>query len=125
VIPAQAVERLVSKRVTFEKERGVTEVTTNGIIAHLRVPLRSQSPRVPQELEIDRLLAENELSIYLLKLHDDWLSCIRDEPPVERAARLLEQARRPAVERVRSTRAEGGRLCKPPAVCVLQEAAPL
>jgi aspartate kinase len=92
VIPAQAVERLVSKRVTFEKERGVTEVSTNGTFAHLLVSLRSQSPRVPQELEIYRLLAENELSINLLKLHDGSLSFILDEPHVERAAVLLEQA---------------------------------
>src|SRR5918996_27577 len=78
VTVAQAVDRLVSRRVVFEKERGVTEVTTNGTYAHLTVSLRPHSPRPPQELAIYGLLAEHDLSINLLKLHDDALSFIMD-----------------------------------------------
>jgi aspartate kinase len=92
VTVAQAVDRLVSRRVAFEKERGVTEVTTNGAYAHLTVSLRPHSPRPPQELAIYALLAEHDVSINLLKLHDDALSFILDEALAARAARALEEA---------------------------------
>lgn len=89
---AQAVDRLVSRRVAFEKERGVTEVTTHGAYAHLIVSLRPHSPRPPQERVIYALLAEHNLSINLLKLHDDALSFILDEALASRASRALEEA---------------------------------
>jgi len=55
--------------VQFEKERGVTAVTAEGEYSHLMVTLHAAQPRARQELDIYRLLAENGVSINLVKLH--------------------------------------------------------
>ena len=80
VLAGEAFERLVLRRVAFEKERGVTSVSNSGRFAYLVVPLSPDRPRAEQELEIYRRIAARSISINLVKLHRQSVSFVIDEP---------------------------------------------
>lgn len=74
-----------STRSAFEKERGVTSVTAHGRYAYLTVHLATEQ-HAALELDIYGTLAERNISINLVKLHQRGLSFVVDEDE-EQAAR--------------------------------------
>lgn len=88
----EAFQRLASRRVAFEKERGVTSVSSSGHYAYLLVTLAENRPRAEQELEIYRRVAARSISMNLLKLHRLSISFVVDQPYVEAVAAELEGA---------------------------------
>src|SRR5262249_35616325 len=92
VLADEAFQRRVSRRVAFEKERGVASVSDLGHYAYLQVELSGQRSRPEQELEIYRRLAARGICINLLKLHRQGISFIVDEPRAETAAAELTKA---------------------------------
>lgn len=79
---------LAFQRVKFEKERGVTSVTTRGGFTYLDIGLASDS--IPQQLRAYRALADREISINLIKLHPPSLSLTVEEAAADRAMAALE-----------------------------------
>jgi aspartate kinase len=92
VLADEAFQRRVSRRVAFEKERGVASVSDLGHYAYLQVELAGQRSRPEQELEIYRRLAARGICINLLKLHRQGISFIVDEPRSGAAAAELAEA---------------------------------
>jgi aspartate kinase len=92
VLADEAFQRLVTRRVAFEKERGVTSVRSGGEYAYLLVTLTEGRPRAEQELEIYRRIAARSFSMNLLKLHRQSISFVVDQPCGEAVAAELEAA---------------------------------
>jgi aspartate kinase len=90
VTAASALDWSVFQRVKFEKERGVTSVTTCGGFTHLDIGL--DSDRTPQQLRIYQLLAERDISINLINLHPASLSLTVEAAAAERAVAALKGA---------------------------------
>jgi aspartokinase len=88
VTAPSALQRFGLQPMRFEKERGVTRVTTLGRFTHLNLDL--DSDRVPQQLRAYRLLANENISINLIKLHPDSLSLTVAEADADRAIAALE-----------------------------------
>jgi aspartate kinase len=79
-------------RAPFEKERGVTSVTSKGAYAFLSVHLDPGRPRAEQELSVYRSLSERGISVNLVKLHRGGLSFVVDEADADGALDELRRA---------------------------------
>lgn len=79
-------------RSSFEKERGVTSVSSIGPYALLTVSFHDSRPRAEQELTVYRNLTDREVSINLAKLHQGGLSFVVNEPEVPTALEALKGA---------------------------------
>jgi aspartate kinase len=78
------------QQVKFEKDRGVTSVTTRDGFTHLDIGLNTD--RSAQQLRVYQLLAEREISINLINLHPASLSLTVEEAEAARAIEALEGA---------------------------------
>src|SRR5690349_20909615 len=76
-------------RTAFEKERGVTSVSSIGPYALFTVSFQNTRPRAEQELTVYRNLTDREVSINLAKLHQGGLSFVVNEPDVPTALEAL------------------------------------
>src|SRR5262249_9657915 len=72
VIAPPTLDWLAFQRVRFEKDRGVSSVTTRGCFTYLDIALNSD--RTSQQLRVYRLLADRDISINLIRLHPSSLS---------------------------------------------------
>jgi aspartate kinase len=88
VTAVPTLEWLAFQRVRFEKDRGVTAVTTHGGFTYLEIGLAAD--RTPQQLRIYRALADREISINLIKLHPASLSLTVQEVAADCAVSALE-----------------------------------
>ena len=79
-------------RAPFEKQRGVTSVTCTGSYAYLFLNLDPNAPRAAQDLEVCRVLAANQVSINLVKLHRGGLSFVSEEAAAEHALDALRRS---------------------------------
>ncbi|MGV3722030.1 MAG: ACT domain-containing protein, partial [Actinomycetota bacterium] len=73
-------------RIAFEKERGVSAVTSLGCYAYLTILRETVEQRPGLELEVYGALSERNISINLVKLHRSGLSFVVNEDE-EQAAR--------------------------------------
>ncbi|MFN3648810.1 MAG: aspartate kinase [Armatimonadota bacterium] len=81
----------------FEKERGVTSVSAQGVYAFVAVSLPTPAPRahadrLAQELQVYRTLTEAGISINLVKLNTLGLSFVVDADEATAAERVLAAA---------------------------------
>jgi aspartate kinase len=88
VIAAPTLDWLAFQRVRFEKDRGVTSVTTHGGFTYLEIAL--DSDRTAQQLRVYQILAGREISINLIKLHPASLSLTVEEYAAKSALSALE-----------------------------------
>ena len=77
-------------RSPYEKERGVTAVTSRGAYAHLVVALDPNQSHTAQELSLYRVLSERGVSINLIKLHAPGMGFVVEEDALEAALSALE-----------------------------------
>jgi len=88
VIAPPTLDWLAFQRVRFEKDRGVSSVTTRGSFTYLDIALNSD--RTSQQLRVYRLLADREISINLIRLHPASLSLTVEEAAADHAISALE-----------------------------------
>src|SRR5207302_1546478 len=103
VIAPPTLDWLAFQRVRFEKDRGVSSVSTRGSFTYLDIALNAD--RTSQQLRIYRLLADRDISINLIRLHPSSLSLTVEEEAADRAIAALE--------------AEGFKVCAIPAVAIV------
>lgn len=90
MLSGEAYQRLNPRTVAFEKQRGVTAVTSSGDYAYLLVHLATDRPRASQELDIYRRIAERNFSLNLVKLHRQAISFIVDQENASEVADELQ-----------------------------------
>src|SRR5262249_3127205 len=93
VLADEAFQRLVSRRVAFEKERGVTSVSDRGHYAYGQVALSGEGSRPDQALEIYRRIAARPICINPPKLHRQSVRFLVNETQAEAVAAEMADAR--------------------------------
>lgn len=75
-------------RMTFERERGVTEVDYLGNLGHLVIEIEEEN-RVEQELKIYRAFGEGKISLFMIKLDKNALSFLINRKWLKKAKRIV------------------------------------
>lgn len=78
------------RRFFIEQERGVTDVRVEVGLAHVRVRTGSGDSALHRHLQVLDAIAEQEVSISLVKLHEDWLTFAVRQTDVPKVSRCLD-----------------------------------
>ncbi|MER3474392.1 MAG: hypothetical protein C4335_10260 [Armatimonadota bacterium] len=77
------------RRFFIEQERGVTEVRVEVGLAHVRVPTGSGEVGLRRHLQVLDAVAEQGVSVSLVKLHKDWLTFAVNQSDVPKVSQCL------------------------------------
>ena len=86
---ANAVSGAVGKQVSFERERGVQNITVTPDIAHVVISLGSEGKRTEGAMNIFRSFADANIPIFLIKLHRNAVSFAFEGADFERSEACL------------------------------------
>lgn len=78
------------RRFFIEQERGVTDVRVEVGLAHVRVRAGSGERGLQNHLRILDAIAEQGVSVSLVKLHHDWITFAVNQADVAKVAQCLE-----------------------------------
>lgn len=78
------------RRFFIEQERGVTDVRVEVGLAHVRVRAGSGEKGLQNHLRILDAIAEQAVSVSLVKIHHDWITFAVSQADVPKVAQCLE-----------------------------------
>ncbi|GBC97160.1 hypothetical protein HRbin16_02980 [bacterium HR16] len=78
------------RRFFIEQERGVTDVRVEVGLAHVRVRAGSGERGLQNHLRILDAIAEQEVSVSLVKIHHDWITFAVSQSDVPKVTQCLE-----------------------------------
>jgi len=78
------------RRFFIEQERGVTDVRVEVGLAHVRVRAGSGEKGLQNHLRILDAIAEQEVSVSLVKIHHDWITFAVSQSDVPKVTQCLE-----------------------------------
>jgi aspartate kinase len=84
-----AAQRTAARPISFERERGVYDVRVTSQLAHVVVSVGSEDDRIERMQRVFRTLADQDIPIFLIKLHRSAVTFAVNEDLVPRLEQCL------------------------------------